>query len=72
MEHTRAPRARQGAATCDVGVTAFGIHGLVFAPGAGGRMHFHEHHEDAYVVLAGQLAVAFEDGSPDPWRADRS
>jgi quercetin dioxygenase-like cupin family protein len=48
-----------------IGVTAFGINGMVFAPGTGGRWHWHDEQEEVYVVVSGTLAVDFEDGTTE-------
>ncbi|MEV4423450.1 cupin domain-containing protein [Patulibacter sp. NPDC049589] len=48
-----------------LGVTSFGINQLVLEPGQRMRIHEHERQEEVYLVLAGRLTVAFEDGEHD-------
>jgi uncharacterized cupin superfamily protein len=44
----------------ELGVSAFGINLLLFAPGERGRIHSHEKQEEVYVVLAGELTLVVE------------
>ena len=46
-----------------LGVTAFGINAIVFPPGYGGPMHFHEEQEETYFVHSGTVRFEFADGS---------
>lgn len=43
-----------------LGVTTFGINQIVLQPGQRGRIHRHEHQEEVYLVLEGQLDLAVE------------
>jgi mannose-6-phosphate isomerase-like protein (cupin superfamily) len=43
-----------------LGVTTFGLNQLVLQPGQRGRIHRHEHQEEVYLVLEGQLALIIE------------
>jgi mannose-6-phosphate isomerase-like protein (cupin superfamily) len=43
-----------------LGVTTFGLNQIVFAPGQRGRIHRHEHQEEVYLVLEGELALIVE------------
>jgi uncharacterized cupin superfamily protein len=43
-----------------LGVTGFGMNLIVLAPGQRGRIHAHEHQEEVYLVLEGELALAVE------------
>lgn len=45
------------------GVTAFGINALVFPPGYGGALHYHEEQEETYFVHSGTIRFEFADGS---------
>jgi len=53
----------------ELGVSSFGIHLLVLAPGERGRIHSHEHQEEVYVVLEGELTLLVE-GEPTLLAAD--
>src|SRR5579862_4385038 len=44
-----------------LGVSSFGINLIVLAPRARGRIHAHEHQEEVYIVLEGELML-FVDG----------
>ncbi len=46
----------------ELGVTGFGLNALVLAPGQRGRVHSHEHQEEVYLVLEGELTLVLEDG----------
>ena len=48
-----------------LGVTSFGINQMVLEPGQRMRIHCHEHQEEVFLVLAGRLTIAFEDGEQD-------
>jgi mannose-6-phosphate isomerase-like protein (cupin superfamily) len=41
-------------------VTGFGINLIVLAPGERGRIHAHEHQEEVYLVLEGELTLGVE------------
>ncbi|MCW2928577.1 MAG: Cupin 2 conserved barrel domain protein [Thermoleophilia bacterium] len=41
-------------------VTAFGINGMVLAPGTAGRWHWHDEQQEVYIVLRGELTIEFE------------
>ena len=41
-----------------LGITSFGMNLIALAPGQRGRIHRHEHQEEVYVVLEGQLTLA--------------
>ncbi|HEY7967347.1 MAG TPA: cupin domain-containing protein [Solirubrobacteraceae bacterium] len=43
-----------------LGVTSFGINRLAFEPRQRGRIHAHEHQEEVYVVLEGELTLLIE------------
>lgn len=44
----------------ELGVESFGINLIVLEPGQRGRVHVHEHQEEVYVVLAGELTLVVE------------
>jgi mannose-6-phosphate isomerase-like protein (cupin superfamily) len=44
----------------ELGVDAFGINLLLFAPGERGRIHSHDSQEEVYLVLAGELTLVVE------------
>jgi len=44
----------------ELGVGAFGINLLLFAPGERGRIHAHDRQEEVYLVLAGELTLVVE------------
>ena len=46
-----------------VGVTAFGINGIVLPPGYEGRHHYHDEQEETYFVHQGEVEFRFGDGS---------
>ena len=41
----------------DLGVTTFGMNLIVLRPRQRGRIHAHEHQEEAYLVLEGELTL---------------
>lgn len=43
-----------------LGLESFGMNLLVLEPGKRGRVHVHEHQEEVYVVLEGELTVQLE------------
>ena len=46
-----------------LGVESFGINLLALGPGQRGRIHAHEHQEEVYVVLEGELTLGIEGAS---------
>lgn len=44
----------------DLGVTSFGFNLITLQPGEGGRVHVHEHQEEVFLVLEGQLTLVIE------------
>jgi mannose-6-phosphate isomerase-like protein (cupin superfamily) len=44
----------------ELGVTGFGINLIVLQPRERGRIHAHEHQEEVYLVLAGELTLGIE------------
>lgn len=44
----------------ELGVSTFGINAIAFAPGQRGRIHRHEHQEEVYLVLEGELSLLIE------------
>ncbi|HXE45352.1 MAG TPA: cupin domain-containing protein [Conexibacter sp.] len=44
----------------ELGVSTFGMNLVVMQPGQVGRIHRHEHQEEVYVVLEGELALMLE------------
>jgi uncharacterized cupin superfamily protein len=44
----------------ELGVESFGINLIVLQPGQRSRIHLHEHQEEVYLVLSGQLTLAVE------------
>ncbi len=44
----------------ELGVTSFGINLIVLAPRQRGRIHAHEHQEEVYIVLEGELTLVVE------------
>jgi uncharacterized cupin superfamily protein len=44
----------------ELGVSSFGMNLIVLQPGERGRIHAHEHQEEVYVVLEGQLTLLVE------------
>ena len=43
-----------------LGVQSFGLNLLTFQPGQRGRVHVHEHQEEVYLVLEGELTLILE------------
>jgi uncharacterized cupin superfamily protein len=41
----------------ELGVTSFGMNLIVLEPGQRGRIHAHEHQEEVYLVLQGELTL---------------
>jgi mannose-6-phosphate isomerase-like protein (cupin superfamily) len=48
-----------------LGVTGFGLNQITLQPRQRGRIHRHSEQEEVYLVLAGVLTVAFEDGQQE-------
>src|SRR6185437_14311564 len=46
----------------ELGVTSFGINLITLQPRERGRVHAHEHQEEVYLVLEGELTLVLEDG----------
>jgi|SRR5689334_4409765 len=46
----------------ELGVTSFGINLITLQPREQGRVHAHEHQEEVYLVLEGELTLVLEDG----------
>jgi uncharacterized cupin superfamily protein len=44
----------------ELGVTTFGLNLMLLQPGQAGRIHRHEHQEEVYVVLDGELSLYVE------------
>jgi uncharacterized cupin superfamily protein len=44
----------------ELGVSTFGMNAIAFAPGQRGRIHRHEHQEEVYLVLEGELSLLIE------------
>ena len=44
----------------ELGVASFGINLITLASGARGRIHAHEHQEEVYLVIAGELTLVIE------------
>ncbi|HEY2217339.1 MAG TPA: cupin domain-containing protein [Solirubrobacteraceae bacterium] len=44
----------------ELGVESIGINLIVLRPGERGRIHAHEHQEEVYLVLAGELTLGVE------------
>jgi mannose-6-phosphate isomerase-like protein (cupin superfamily) len=44
----------------ELGVSSFGLNLIVLRPGQQGRIHSHEHQEEVYLVLAGELTLGVE------------
>lgn len=43
-----------------LGVSCFGLNQMNLQPGQRGRIHRHEHQEEVYLVLEGELTIAIE------------
>jgi mannose-6-phosphate isomerase-like protein (cupin superfamily) len=46
----------------ELGVTSFGVNLITLQPRERGRVHAHEHQEEVYLVLEGELTLVLEDG----------
>jgi uncharacterized cupin superfamily protein len=44
----------------ELGVTSFGMNLMTLAPRQRGRIHVHEHQEEVYLVLEGELTIGIE------------
>ena len=44
----------------ELGVSTFGLNLVLLQPGQAGRIHRHEHQEEVYLVLAGELSLYVE------------
>jgi uncharacterized cupin superfamily protein len=44
----------------ELGVTSFGMNLMTLAPRQRGRIHLHEHQEEVYLVLEGELTIGIE------------
>jgi uncharacterized cupin superfamily protein len=44
----------------DLGVGSFGLNLIVLQPGERGRIHAHEHQEEVYLVLEGELTLVVD------------
>jgi mannose-6-phosphate isomerase-like protein (cupin superfamily) len=44
----------------ELGVSAFGMNVITLEPGQRGRIHAHEHQEEVYLVLQGELTLVVE------------
>jgi len=44
----------------ELGVSTFGLNLIVLQPGQVGRIHRHEHQEEVYLVLEGELSLMLE------------
>lgn len=44
----------------ELGVSSFGMNLIVLQPGQRGRIHTHEHQEEVYLVLKGELTLGVE------------
>lgn len=47
----------------ELGVTAFGVNGIVLPPGFETGRHYHERQEELYFLHSGQVEIEFGDGS---------
>jgi mannose-6-phosphate isomerase-like protein (cupin superfamily) len=54
----------------ELGVSSFGINVIVLQPGQRGRIHAHEHQEEVYLVLEGELTLVVE-GDEHVFGADK-
>jgi uncharacterized cupin superfamily protein len=54
----------------ELGVSTFGINLMRLRPGQGGRVHRHEHQEEAYLVLEGTLTLEIEGEARDLQRGE--
>ena len=53
-----------------LGVTSFGLNQILLRPGQRGRIHRHEHQEEAYLVLEGTLTLQTEDDTRELARGE--
>ncbi len=44
----------------ELGVSTFGLNLILLQPGQAGRIHRHEHQEEVYLVLDGELSLSIE------------
>jgi uncharacterized cupin superfamily protein len=44
----------------ELGVSTFGLNLILLAPGQAGRIHRHQHQEEVYLVLDGELSLLIE------------
>jgi len=44
----------------ELGISTFGLNLILLAPGQAGRIHRHEHQEEVYLVLDGELSLYVE------------
>ena len=44
----------------ELGVSAFGMNLMILQPGQRGRIHAHDHQEEVYLVLEGELTLLIE------------
>jgi mannose-6-phosphate isomerase-like protein (cupin superfamily) len=44
----------------ELGVTSFGMNLMTLTPRQRGRIHLHEHQEEVYIVLEGELTIGIE------------
>ena len=47
----------------DLGVSEFGVNGIVVPPGFESGFHMHERQQELYFVHSGELEIEFEDGT---------
>ena len=52
-----------------LGVTSFGMNEMILEPGQRSRIHIHEHQEEVFLVLAGELTIAI-DGAEETLKED--
>lgn len=60
-EFADAPERGLRSLGADLGLTSCGLSLMVFRPGQQWRIHTHEHQEEVYLVLAGELTIIIED-----------
>jgi uncharacterized cupin superfamily protein len=53
----RDPRERFQPLRRELGISSFGMNLIVLGPGERGRIHAHEHQEEVYLVLEGDLTL---------------
>lgn len=66
----RAGAERFQALRRELGVSSFGLNLILLQPGQRGRIHAHEHQEEVYLVLEGELTLGI-DGVEHVLGADR-